>query len=182
MAWLYTRLVTRVPLDPLDCTHKTPLTQITLEAPSSPTPSRCRSLPWISGKAGLLPGTSCQHSTMKAYIRLGQSSGQGSSWRDLIILKGDNQNIDCCKYCSYSVRIFLIPATTICICCRHTIAFVETSICISNMKKKKTSTNSKKSKKSTKSSTEKMEDFKNFKTVKNSKNFKNLKKFQTLQD
>ena len=34
-------------------------------------------------KTGRRAGISCQHSTMKAYMRLGQSSGQGNSWRDL---------------------------------------------------------------------------------------------------
>ena len=42
-------------------------------------------LAWISVNEGLLFGNSCQHSTMKAYILLGQSSGHGSNWRDRII-------------------------------------------------------------------------------------------------
>ena len=46
-------------------------------------PSHCRSRAWISAKGGRLLGISCQHSTMKAYILLGQSSGHGNNWRDL---------------------------------------------------------------------------------------------------
>ena len=36
-------------------------------------------------KTGRLAGISCQHSTMKAYILDGQSSGHGNNWRDRII-------------------------------------------------------------------------------------------------
>jgi hypothetical protein len=41
-------------------------------------------------KTGRRAGISCQHSTMKAYMRLGQSSGQGNSCRDL----HTNQKLD----------------------------------------------------------------------------------------
>jgi hypothetical protein len=47
--------------------------------------SHCLSREWSSSNVGRRWGISAQHSTMRAYIRGGQRSGQGSSWRERII-------------------------------------------------------------------------------------------------